>query len=59
MTHEYEKIKVEPHHEGAVWRVILDSPKGNVLDSVMMTDIHAMLDEAAKSRCRGARSGSW
>jgi cyclohexa-1,5-dienecarbonyl-CoA hydratase len=44
----YEKIKVTDHLDGAVWRVLLDAPKGNVLDSVMMADIHAMLDEAAK-----------
>jgi cyclohexa-1,5-dienecarbonyl-CoA hydratase len=48
MTHHYTKIKVETHHDGALWRVLLDSPKGNVLDSVMMSDIHEMLDEAAK-----------
>jgi cyclohexa-1,5-dienecarbonyl-CoA hydratase len=49
MTHHYTKIKVEHHHDGAVWRVLLDAPKGNVLDSVMMADIHEMLDEAGKS----------
>jgi cyclohexa-1,5-dienecarbonyl-CoA hydratase len=47
MSHEYTKIRVEPHHEGAVWRVLLDAPKGNVLDSVMMADLHAMLGAAA------------
>jgi cyclohexa-1,5-dienecarbonyl-CoA hydratase len=47
MSDEYSKIRVEPHHEGAVWRVVLDSPKGNVLDSVMMADLHAMLGKAA------------
>ena len=46
MTGSYTKIRVEQHHEGAVWRVILDSPKGNVLDSVMMGDIRAMLGKA-------------
>jgi cyclohexa-1,5-dienecarbonyl-CoA hydratase len=44
----YEKIEVTDHLDGAVWRVLLDAPKGNVLDSVMMADIHAMLDEAGK-----------
>lgn len=48
MTHHYQKVKVEQHDDGAVWRVLLDAPKGNVLDSVMMADIHEMLDEAAK-----------
>jgi len=47
MSHHYTKIKVEPHHDGAVWRVLLDSPKGNVLDSVMMADIMEMLGEAS------------
>ena len=46
MTGGYEKIKVTDHLDGAVRRVLLDAPKGNVLDSVMMADIHAMLDEA-------------
>lgn len=44
---EYTKIKLSTHHDGAVWRVLLASPKGNVLDSVMMADIHAVLDEAS------------
>jgi cyclohexa-1,5-dienecarbonyl-CoA hydratase len=47
MTGTYEKIKVTDHLDGAVWRVLLDAPKGNVLDSVMMADINAMLDEAS------------
>ncbi len=47
MSGTYEKIKVTEHLDGAAWRVLLDAPKGNVLDSVMMADIHAMLDEAA------------
>jgi len=47
MSVTYEKIKVTDHLDGAVWRVLLDAPKGNVLDSVMMADIHAMLDEAS------------
>jgi cyclohexa-1,5-dienecarbonyl-CoA hydratase len=50
MTHHYTKIRLERHHDGAVWRVLLDSPKGNVLDSTMMGDIHEMLDDAKLSK---------
>lgn len=37
-----EKIRVEYIHEGAVARVILDDGKGNVLDSIMMGDLHKL-----------------
>jgi cyclohexa-1,5-dienecarbonyl-CoA hydratase len=39
-----QKILVEYLYERAVARVTLNSPKGNVLDSAMMGDLHAALD---------------
>ncbi len=50
MSHNYTKIRVMPHHDGAIWRVLLASPKGNVLDSVMMGDIHEMIADARGHR---------
>jgi len=40
-----EKIKVEYTHDGAVARIILDDGKGNVLDNVMMNDLHQLFAE--------------
>jgi cyclohexa-1,5-dienecarbonyl-CoA hydratase len=46
---EYKKIIVEDHFEGQAMRIILNSPKGNVLDGEMMGEITAALD-GARSR---------
>ncbi|MDP2363010.1 MAG: enoyl-CoA hydratase-related protein [Ignavibacteria bacterium] len=35
-----EKIQLEYTHDGAVARIILNDSKGNVLDAVMMNDLH-------------------
>ena len=35
-----EKIQLEYTHDGAVARIILNDGKGNVLDAVMMNDLH-------------------
>lgn len=37
-----QKIKVEYTHEQSVARVILDDGKGNILDSIMMNDLHEL-----------------
>ena len=39
-----QKIKVEYTHDNSVARVILDDGKGNVLDSIMMRDLHELLN---------------
>lgn len=41
----FEKIHAERIEEGAVLKLVLDSPKGNVLDSAMMSELSAALDE--------------
>jgi len=43
---DYKKIIVEDHADGQVMRVILNSPKGNILDGEMMGEIHGALGEA-------------
>lgn len=35
-----EKIQVEYSHDGAIARIILNDGKGNVLDAIMMKDLH-------------------
>ncbi|MBN2361182.1 MAG: enoyl-CoA hydratase/isomerase family protein [Deltaproteobacteria bacterium] len=41
----YSKIRTEPFLDNSALRVVLNAPKGNVLDSVMMGEINALLDE--------------
>lgn len=40
-----EKVRVEPFLDGQGLHVILDSPKGNVLDGPMMGSINSLLDD--------------
>ena len=39
-----EKIKLEFTHDESVARVVLDDGKGNVLDKIMMNDLHEVFD---------------
>ena len=39
------KIKVEYLHDNSVARVILNAPKGNVMDSVMMNDLQVLFNQ--------------
>lgn len=45
------KIRREPIHAGAIWRLTLDAPKGNVLDGAMVRE----LDEAFRAAAADAR----
>jgi cyclohexa-1,5-dienecarbonyl-CoA hydratase len=45
---EYKKIIVEDLFDGQAMRIILNSPKGNVLDGAMMSDIMAALEGAGR-----------
>lgn len=47
---EFKKIIVENHFDNQVARIILSSPKGNVLDSEMMSEITGVLADAGKNR---------
>jgi len=42
------KIRRESLHDGQVVRLVLDSPKGNVLDGEMMAQLQAELDELGR-----------
>jgi cyclohexa-1,5-dienecarbonyl-CoA hydratase len=46
MAEGYKKIILETPFDGQVARIILNSPKGNVLDGEMMGEISRVLDEA-------------
>ncbi|MGD2114793.1 MAG: enoyl-CoA hydratase/isomerase family protein [Acidobacteriota bacterium] len=46
-TPRFETLRVERIEEGTVLRILLDKPKGNVLDSKMMGEISAALEEHA------------
>ncbi len=39
MTHT--KVRVEPERDGAVLRLVLDSPRGNVIDLEMIEALRA------------------
>ncbi len=43
------KIRTESLFDGEGLTIILDAPKGNVLDSIMLESISAVLDEAGKN----------
>ena len=42
---DLEKIRVEPFLDNQALRIVLDAPKGNVLDGVMMESINTLLDD--------------
>ena len=44
------KIKIEYLFDNSVARIILDDGKGNVLDSIMMKDLHQLLDKFAENK---------
>jgi len=45
---EYTKIRAEEFLDGQALRVVLNAPKANVLDGVMMGEINALLDDCAQ-----------
>jgi len=45
-----EKIICEKLYDNQVWKIILNDPKGNVLDSVMLKDLQEVLDEVSKEK---------
>ena len=44
------KVKVEYLFDNSVARIVLDDGKGNVLDTIMMGDLHQLLDEFADNK---------
>ncbi len=41
---EYRLITCEEHFEGAVFKIILNSPKANIMEAAMLGEISAALD---------------
>jgi len=42
-----KKVRVERRHDGALWHVTLDAPKGNVLDSALTAELTGIFGVAA------------
>lgn len=45
-----EKLICEKLFDNQVWKIILNDPKGNVVDSIMLKDFQEVLDEASQER---------
>lgn len=50
MTSTYTKIRVNETHDGQVIELVLNSPKGNVLDRQMMTELTQAVSAAGMNR---------
>ena len=50
ITHRFDTLRVHLAEEDQLLEVVLDRPKGNVLDSRMMGEISAVLDDHRKRR---------
>jgi cyclohexa-1,5-dienecarbonyl-CoA hydratase len=47
---EYRLIKQEKHFDGAVCKIVLNSPKANILEAAMLGEISCALDGPARER---------
>ncbi|MEZ5990207.1 MAG: enoyl-CoA hydratase-related protein [Planctomycetota bacterium] len=59
MSTPEDPVRVEPVLDGACWRVVLDAPKGNVLDSAMiraLTRVAEQADACLHHECRPLRA---
>jgi len=45
-----DKVVCEKLFDNQVWKIILNDPKGNVIDSVMLRGFQAILDEASQEK---------
>ena len=45
-----EKIICEKLYDDQVWKIILNDPKGNVIDSIMLKDLGEVLDEVSNEK---------
>ena len=50
MAIEEGPVRVEPMEEGAYWRIILGSSKGNIIDMAMMENLTDVFQKAKKAR---------
>ena len=53
MNSEFERIQSSDSHDGSVFHIQLNAPKANVLDSKMMNEIKAALEDAgSRQECK-------
>ena len=45
-----EKINCEKLHDNQVWKIVLNDPKGNVIDSIMLKDLQEVLNEVSQEK---------
>jgi cyclohexa-1,5-dienecarbonyl-CoA hydratase len=45
-----KKVSCEKLFDGQVWKIILNDPKGNVIDSIMLREFQEVLDELSKEK---------
>ena len=45
-----EKLRCEKLFNDQVWKLVLNDPKGNVVDAIMLNSIDAVLDEAGRDK---------
>ena len=45
-----EKLRCEKLFDNQVWKLVLNDPKGNVVDGIMLDSFDAVLDEAAQDK---------
>ena len=45
-----EKVRCVKLFDNQVWKIILNDPKGNVIDAIMMKEIRGVLDEVSKEK---------
>jgi cyclohexa-1,5-dienecarbonyl-CoA hydratase len=45
-----KKVLVEKKFDNQVWKLILNDPKANIVDSIMLNEFESVLDEASKEK---------
>ena len=44
------KVRVEELHDGALWKVVLDAPKANIVDTEMLLELNKVFNKAELNR---------
>ena len=45
-----KKVLVEKKFDNQVWKLILNDPKANIVDSIMLNEFQSVLDEASREK---------
>ncbi len=45
-----KKVLVEKKFDNQVWKLILNDPKANIVDSTMLNEFQSVLDEASREK---------